>query len=195
MTTGFSGTYTPRLYQTVVTNYGSLTPTDVPPPDDAENIGYEQQVNNGPITVESFLNDRKPPPKEEPEEDAEIRWGAESDFEYDISNATGTPDFIAQDQENDGVFFRSINYNYNPADNNDFDDDDDGVPDPPQAPAVVYDVQEVARSTEVVRVTGTGGMYVDIERIVWVIFEMPARYGPDGAIKEFWKLNMNWGRT
>jgi hypothetical protein len=192
--TGFSR-YLPADfgYTSVDQAYGSLTRTlPEEPVDAAEDVGY-QQVYNPNVIVESFLRDRPPPVKEEPEEAAEIRWGEASDFEYDLSNATGTPDFFVQDQETNGEIFKGISYNYTPDDPT--DDEEPPEPDEPQGTAVLYDIQEVARVTEVVRVSSTDGdMYVDIERIVNVIFEMPAKYGPDGSIKEFYRFNMNWGQ-
>ncbi len=160
-----------------------------------DSVGYSTVTKNsspGTVDINSFLTDRPPPVIEPPEEAAEIRWGDSSNFEYDTSGSS-VATTIVQDSDTDDQFWGKYSIDYQPSG----DANGDGVDDDaelPANPSVLYEVQEVARQTEVVRVTGTGDAYVDIERIVNVIFEMPTRQGPTGLIKEFWRFNMNWGQ-
>jgi hypothetical protein len=147
-------------------------------------VGYETVAPKGVIDVTSFLDDRPPIPVEVPEEDAEIRWGAKSQFQYDatIGDYRNVPDYIIDPGGDSGG-----GVTWPPGDEE---------PLPPQDVMILMDLQEVEREVQEVRVSNPSDatMYVDIERIKTVTFELPERQGENGKIREFWRFHMNWGQ-
>jgi hypothetical protein len=112
-----------------------------------------------------------------PEQEAEIRWGGPSQFEYDNSDTN---------------FTTTNNYNvtYPPGSGGGTGTDPDD-----EVNEKTYNFTETERDTTVVRVENPNdsNVYVDIERINWIIFEGPPE-GEKNDIRTYWKFTLNWGQ-
>ena len=119
-----------------------------------------------PIIIKSHLRDRPANLIPIPEEDAEIRWGKPSQFQWSVTNP-------------DRIFNRNI---YRPSP----DDDDE---DPLQE---LIEYTETARTTETVRVSNPADaeQYVDVKRILTITFQGP-NGGAKGDIEIFHKFTLN----
>ena len=147
-------------------------------------VGQSVIKDSNGILVDSFLNDRPPVVPDIPEEEAELRWGAKSSFQYDLT----VGDYARDDDFIVGKF------NTGGGGNVTWPDDDEEEPPENIDQYIVEDLYEVAREVEEVRVTGSDGTsYVDIERIKTITFQLPEQRGPTGIIHVFWTYHLNWG--
>jgi hypothetical protein len=170
-------------------SYGKLGGSEAPGA--SQSVGKDVITGTQDITVDSFLTDRPPAVIEPEEEVAEVRWGQKSNFQYD--NSTGR---YAEEDD----YYVQADYSAEGFDGFDLESSFeqealDGEP-VPTDDVLVYDVQEVNRQTETIRVTIEGSNqtgYVDIARIKSVTFQMPDRVGPTGSIRVFYTFHMNWG--
>jgi hypothetical protein len=152
-----------------------------------------KSVVTGPleINVDSFLSDRPPAVLEPEEEVAELRWGAKSSFQYDSTTGRYNEEddyYVQADYTADGFdgFDLETSFQEEAAEGEVVPTDD----------VLLYDVQEVGRKTETIRVYIEGSNqtgYVDIDRIKSVTFQMPDRAGPTATIRVFYTFHMNWG--
>lgn len=126
------------------------------------------------IVVTSTLRDRTPAPQEKPLDEGQVIWGGPSQFEWGSRPALAAGPTI------------NTSYNFNWPD---YGLDDPTSSDPPDAdyedgetqslPPKVYQWKEVGRVEQRVRITGTGGSYIDVDRMETVIFQLPT--AADGA--------------
>lgn len=110
-----------------------------------------ERVVRPSVIIESFLKDRTPKPVEIPEQEAEIRWGKASTFQWSSTNPPNTG--------GGGITVR-------PGD----DEDDEEIG------SQTVEFEETARSIHVVRVSNPldDQQYVDVERIDDITFRAPA---------------------
>lgn len=118
------------------------------------------------VVINSHLRDRPSTAVPIPEEEAEIRWGQASQFQWSVNNP-------------DKNFYKTI---YIP-----IDDEDENVE--------LIEFPEIERTTETVRVSNPedAEQYVDVERILTITFQAP-NVGEKKEIEQFWKFNLTqWG--
>lgn len=120
----------------------------------------------GRIDVTSTLRDRTPAPEPKPLDEGQIKWGGPSDFNW----GSRTNEVEAGPTVNTSYNFNWPDYGLEP--------DPDPDPDNPDEesevlPAAIYEWKEVARTERTVRVTGSNGAYVDVNRMDEVLFQIP----------------------
>lgn len=150
----------------------------------AENIGKALVSKGDLIVVDSFLQDRPPPFVDVPQEEAEIRVGQKSNFQFDstVGDTKNRKDFIISDPKFGGVTWPD------PPPLDDQEDTEDDAADE----IIKIDIYETDRIIEVIRVQGSDGeSWVDVERINEITFRMPQRNGPKGTITEYWTYHLN----
>lgn len=123
-----------------------------------------------PITVfiQSHLRDRPGNLVPVPEEEAEIRWGKASQFQWSVSNP-------------DRIINNTIIQPGPPPD----EDDDEDIEE-------TIEYEETDRTTETVRVSNPDDpeQYVEVERILTITFQGP-NAGASGEIKQYHKFTLN----
>ena len=126
---------------------------------------YPYDIPNRPsVIIKSHLRDRPANLIPVPEEEAEIRWGQASQFQWSVSR----PDITIN---------RNIRIIRPPPD------------DDPSQELIEY--TETERTTETVRVSNPDDaeQYVDVERILTITFQGP-NSGPSGEIEVFHKFTL-----
>lgn len=148
------------------------------------NLGKALVSKGDTIVADSFLKDRPVPFVDVPVEIAEIRVGAKSNFQYDLSiGSKDRQDVILSRPQFGGVTWPDPP----PSDN-----DDDPTKESDQI--IKIDIRETDRIIKVIRVEGSDGeSWVDVERIDQITFQMPTRRGPTGTITEYWTFILNNG--
>lgn len=122
-----------------------------------------------PIIIKSHLRDRPANLVPVPEEEAEIRWGKVSQFQWSVSHP---------DRSQTRTIIRFV-----PG-----DDEDEPVQE-------LIEYRETERTTETVRVSNPEDeeQYVDVERIQTITFQGPNK-GPKGEIEVFHRFTLTqWG--
>lgn len=147
-------------------------------------IGDFRSVSRQTAVVESFLKDRTPGPLEVPEQEAEIRWGKPSNFNWSVTTPSG-----------------GFNPRETVSGSHDDDEDDEGEEIGPKT----LEFNETARRVTTVRVENPedAEQYVIVKRIEDITFDVPADMAQaliewrDGTIPGlFFKYNLiNDGST
>jgi hypothetical protein len=135
------------------------------------------------IVVESFLQDRPIPFVDVEQQEAELRVGAKSEFQFDltIGSSKSRKDFLVT-----GPSYGDVKWPDPPT-------LDDPNADNPNDVVINTELKETNREIEQVRVEGSDGVsWVDIQRIKSITFQLPDRAGPTGTISEYWTLKLNW---
>lgn len=151
---------------------GTITLTPFFPDRTLSRLAPERFVRSS-VTIESFLRDRSAKPAEVPEQEAEIRWGKASNFQWSVSNPPAT---------NGGGF------TVRPG------DEDDETP--PVASTLEF--EEVHRTTENIRVENPSDseQYVIVQRINDITWSVPSDLANaltqlrDGTISELFFKNI-----
>ena len=146
---------------------GELTLTPFFPDRTLSRLAPERFVRTS-VTIESFLRDRTAKPAEVPEQEAEIRWGKASNFQWSVTNPPATGGGGVTVRPND-------------------DDEEEGEPGP-----TTLEFDETARTTENIRVENPSDseQYVIVQRINDITFRGPADFANalialrDGTISE-----------
>lgn len=125
---------------------------------------------NGRVNIISTLRDRTPAPQAKPLDEGQVKWGGPSSFNWGTNSNTKTRE--TGPTVNTTYEFSWPDYGLEP----DSGPDEDPANDPDEVetlPAIMHEWTEVARVERVVRVTGSNGAYVDINRMEEVIFAIP----------------------
>ena len=117
-----------------------------------------------PVVINSHLRDRPGNLIPVPEEEAEIRWGKPSQFQWSVSQP-------------DRIFNRTITIIRDA-------DEEEPIPE-------IIEYTETARTTETVRVSNPtdAEQYVDVERILTITFQGP-NGGEKGDVEIFHKFTL-----